>query len=387
MSKYLFIMANEGHRWGGSEPLWSSTAERLVRRGNEVRVSVKDWGEPVPQIEKLRLAGCQIFYRDYSIPPFLTRQIRKIFPRPDYRLTHVRTVGLGVDLVVISQGSNTDGLVWMEASQTAGLKYAVIAQSAVVYWWPDDEYAERLAKSYENANAAYFVSCANLELSRHQFGSLLRNAKVVRNPFNVQYQARPPWPNGPSDQLALASVARLDVISKGHDVLLQVLGLPHWRERAITLSIIGEGPHERGLRRMAEALKLTNVRFAGPTDNIEEVWKKHHALVLASRFEGMPLVLVEAMLCGRPGIVTDVGGNRELVRDGTNGFLAKAATVPFLDEALDRAWESRMRLKEIGCAAASDVRQWVSPDPADDFANELAALAETQAATVARNSQ
>ena len=138
---------------------------------------------------------------------------------------------------------------------------------------------------------------------------------------------------------------------------------------------------------MAEALKLTNVRFAGPTDNIEEVWKKHHALVLASRFEGMPLVLVEAMLCGRPGIVTDVGGNRELVRDGTNGFLAKAATVPFLDEALDRAWESRMRLKEIGCAAASDVRQWVSPDPADDFANELAALAETQAATVARNSQ
>jgi glycosyltransferase involved in cell wall biosynthesis len=101
----------------------------------------------------------------------------------------------------------------------------------------------------------------------------------------------------------------------------------------------------------------------------------------------MPLVLVEAMLCGRPGIVTDVGGNRELVRDGTNGFLAKAATVPFLDEALNRAWESRKRLKEIGCAAAIDVRRWVSPDPAEDFANELAALADTLAATVARNSQ
>jgi glycosyltransferase involved in cell wall biosynthesis len=387
MSKYLFIMANEGHRWGGSEPLWSSAAEKLVRRGNEVRVSVKDWGEPVPQIEKLRSAGCQIFYRDYSIPPFFTRQIRKIFPVPDYRLTHVRTAGLGVDLVVISQGDNQDGLVWMEASQAARLKYAVIAQSAVVYWWPDDESAERLAKSYDNATAAYFVSCANLELSRHQFGSRLPNAKVVRQPFNVRYHAQPPWPNGPSDELALASVARLDIISKGHDLLLQVLGLPHWRERKITLSIIGEGPHERGLRRMAETLKLTNVRFLGQRDNIEEVWRKHHALVLASRFEGMPLVLIEAMLCGRPGIVTDVGGNRELVRDGVNGFLAKAATVPFLDEALNRAWENRVRLKEIGRTAAIDVRHWVSPDPTEDFANELAALANISMSLPARNSQ
>ena len=56
------------------------------------------------------------------------------------------------------------------------------------------------------------------------------------------------------------------------------------------------------------------------------IWAEHHALVLPSRFEGMPLVVVEAMLCGRPCIVTDVGGNAELIRDGINGFLAKAPT-------------------------------------------------------------
>ena len=54
MKKYFFIMAQEGLPWGGSEPLWSSAAEHLVRRGHEVRVSVKDWGRPVPQIEGLR---------------------------------------------------------------------------------------------------------------------------------------------------------------------------------------------------------------------------------------------------------------------------------------------------------------------------------------------
>ncbi len=246
----------------------------------------------------------------------------------------------------------------------------------MVYWWPPDRDAERLAESYEKACASYFVSQANLDLSRHQFGSALSNAKVVRNPFNVRYDAQLPWPADSADGLALACIGRLDVISKAQDVLLQVLGLPHWRERKVRVSLIGEGPHERGLRRMAEQLNLGNVEFMGQRDNIEEIWSGHHALVLPSRFEGMPLVVVEAMLCGRACIATDVGGNRELIRDGINGFLAKAPTVELLDEAMGRAWENRERLMEMGCRAAKDVREWVSPDPGEDFTRELAAVAD-----------
>jgi glycosyltransferase involved in cell wall biosynthesis len=91
----------------------------------------------------------------------------------------------------------------------------------------------------------------------------------------------------------------------------------------------------------------------------------------------MPLVLVEAMLCGRPAIVTDVAGARELVRDGVNGFLAKAPTVELLDEAMNRAWENRHRLKEMGEQAAIDVRKFVSPDPVEDFVRELLALVDS----------
>ena len=185
----------------------------------------------------------------------------------------------------------------------------------------------------------------------------------------------PLGPRVPTEELALACVGRLDVISKGQDVLLQVLGLPHWKERKVRLSVIGTGPNERVLRRMAERLGLTNVEFVGHQNDIEEIWSQHHALVLPSRFEGMPLTVVEAMLCGRPCIVTDVGGNRELVRDGINGFIAKAPTVELLDEAMNRAWENRARLKEMGRVAAKDVRQFVSRDPGEDLARELAAVA------------
>lgn len=383
MKKYLFIMAQEGHRWGGSEPLWSSAAEYLARKGNDVRVSAKDWGAPVPQIEHLRAAGCKIFYRtgEFRIPTFIPRQFEKIFPPAPYRETHVRSIGSDTDLIVISVPDNTSGIHWIEAARATGRKYAIIAQSAVVYWWPEDDRAEKLAALYENASASYFVSQAILDISRLQFGTPLENAKVVRNAFYVNYDASPPWRTDSEVELALAFVGRLDVISKGQDILLQVLALPHWRQRSVRVSLIGEGQNERGLRRIAQQLQLTNVDFPGATNDVEGIWAKHHALVLPSRFEGMPLVVIEAMLCGRACIATDVGGNRELIRNNVNGFLAKAPTVELFDEAMNRAWENRQQLDEIGRIAAKDVRQWISREPGADLARELSALAEGRAAT------
>ena len=140
MRKYLFIMAQEGYPWGGSEALWSSAAEHLVRQGTEVRVSVKDWGERVAQIEHLRSAGCQIFYRDYRLPSFFVRQFRKILPFPPFVESHMAAAGGDVDLVVVCSPDNKTGIEWMDGARAAGRKYAVIAQTAVVYWWPDGRF-------------------------------------------------------------------------------------------------------------------------------------------------------------------------------------------------------------------------------------------------------
>lgn len=377
MKKYLFIAAHGGPTWGGSEPLWASAAEHLVRQGNEVVASIKDRGRPIPQVDHLRSAGCQIFLRDDRIPPFFLRQVHKIFPPTPYPEAHVRSLAKGADLIIISQGDNCDGLEWIEAARATGLPYAIIAQGACEQWWPLDDAAERLAACYENARAAYFVSEANLSLSRRQFVSPLTRARVIRNPFNVRYDARPPWPGGVANALLLACVGRLETYQKGQDILFQVLDRPVWRDRNVSVTLFGKGRTERGLRRWAEAAHLSSVTFGGFSEDIEQIWSRHHALVLPSRYEGMPLVLVEAMLCGRPAIITDVAGARELVRDNVNGFLAKAPTVELFDEAMNRAWENRHRLKEMGEQAARDVRQWVSPDPGADLARELLSLIES----------
>lgn len=377
MRKIVFIATNEWVPWGGSESLWAAAAEKLARGGVEVCVSVKDWGVPVKQIEHLRSLGCRIFLRRWP-PSLTTRLARKIGLLPERTQAHIRKVGVGADLIVVSQGSHTDGLPWMEELRTSGCRYAVIAQAVAEQWWPGDDTVERLADCYEGACAAYFVSDANLALSRRQFVTPLHNALVIRNPFNVRYDARPAWPSDPSSGLSLACIGRLDPKAKGQDLLVEVLDLPHWRDRNVHVSLFGTGVNERALRRWSDSLKLTNITFVGFVDDIEQVWSKHHALVLPSRYEGMPLVLVEAMLCGRPAIVTDVAGARELVRDNVNGFLAKAPTVELLDEAMNRAWENRHRLKEMGEQAAIDVRKFVSPDPVEDFVGELIALADGQ---------
>ncbi len=372
MPGIAFIASNEYVRWGGSEYCWGNAAERLSREGIQVSIGVKRWPEPVKEIEHLRSLGCRIVYRP---SPGLARRILRKFPvGREYRLRYVKTLTKGSELTVVSQGGNLDGLEWMEALQRAGCKYAIIAEGGAVTWWPDDALLERLSSAYKGASAAYFVSEALLDLCHRQFGLPLDRAKVIRNPFNVRYDARPPWPANRHDGLALAFVSRLEISGKGHDVLLQVLSLSHWRGRDLRVTLYGDGPNERSLRRMVEAARLNNIQFGGFTSDIEDLWANHHGLILPSRHEGMPLVLVEAMLCGRPAIITDVGGVRELVRDNINGFLAKAPTVELLDEAMNRAWENRHRLREMGEQAAIDVRKFVGPDPTGDFVRELLAL-------------
>lgn len=371
MKKVIFIASNEYVPWGGSEYLWAGAAGKLARRGVEVCVSVKDWGKPVKQVEQLRVAGCRIFKR--PTPGLARRAIRKLPPWREYTRRHIRRVAAGSDLIVVSQGSLSDGFPWLQASHSLAFPYCLICEGVAEVSWPGDDLAESLAHLYQNADGAFFVSQANVHLAEQQLATPLRHARIVRNPFNVRYDARPAWPHN-GTELSLAFVSRLEIAGKGHDVLLQVLSLPHWRERDIHVYLYGDGPNERSLRRMIEQARLTSVHLGGFSESVEQIWSTHHALILPSRHEGMPLVLVETMLCGRPAIVTDVGGARELVRDNVNGFLAKAPTVEFLDEAMNRAWENRHRLKEIGEQAAIDVRKFVGPDPVEDFVRELLVL-------------
>ena len=110
--------------------------------------------------------------------------------------------------------------------------------------------------------------------------------------------------------------------------------VPAWVNRPWHLSFYGEGPMRDTLERLTNRLGLSNrVTFAGHR-TVEEIWSANQVLVMPSRCEGLSLAMVEAMLCGRPILATDVGGNSEIILDGVTGLLAGAPSVPTLAQGL-----------------------------------------------------
>lgn len=369
MSNIAFISMMEGCPWGGSEELWSRTALLLRRQGHEVTVNVKWWPETSWQVKKLQEAGCHVEQRHTDRRGIAQRAARKVIHRIGMPSRNWLDKSK-LDFVVISQGDSYSGIDWAEQCHRRQIPYALVVQAGAEHWWPDDANAARAAKYYEAAAVSYFVSSGNLQLVRTQIATPLAGARVVRNPFNVSYDASETWPEE-DGELRLACVGRLDPFAKGQDILFEVLKGDKWKQRRLKLSLYGDGQNSSTLRKLKDRYGLDNVQFSGFTSNVEDIWKHHHALILPSRYEGLPLALVEAMLCGRASIVTAVAGNAELLEDGVTGFIAAAPTRFHLDDAMERAWAQRGRLRQMGQLAGERVRQQVMRDPITAFGEEL----------------
>jgi glycosyltransferase involved in cell wall biosynthesis len=377
VKNFAFVSTIETTRWGGSEELWQRVAVWLASEGMNVRVNVKGWRPDPAPIQQLLACGVDLTRRR-TRPPWAER-FRRFLPDEPYRWLDQDSC----DIVVISQGANFEGQFWASACRKRGIPYALIAQAAGELWWLDDPAADHVREAYEGAAASFFVSRANLELTQRQIGTAIPRAQVVRNPFNVSYDATPAWP-AESGALRLACVARIAAKFKGQDLIIEALATPKWRDRPLHVTFYGAGPNERSLRHQAMLRDLSCVTFAGYVKDVEQIWAHNHALLLTSRVEGLPLAVVEAMLCGRACIVTDVAGNAELLEDNFSGFVAAAPTVPAVDEALERAWQRRHELPEIGARASEAVRRHVPRDPAEVFARILMGQIESTSGLTVR---
>lgn len=373
MTRIAFYSTMAGMPWGGSEELWSRAAGALLEQGHYVSINFKKRKVLIPPLERLRQLGADLYWRRGLR---VGRTLRKLLMRihigqnPSIMwLKHARP-----DLLVVSIGYHMDDLSITQTCRSLGVPYALLLQAASPHQFIEAHSFDRFREAWAGAAKCFFVSSQNREVIETNLALDLSDAQIVDNPFQVSLDARPAWP-ADEKLWKLACVARVHFLSKAQDVLLRVLRQPKWRARPIQVSLFGADGGS--LRQLQELITLHSqhkqVVVRGFTPNIEDVWREHHALVLPSRFEGNALAMIEAMLCGRVPIVTNVGRVSELVDDDVCGFVAGAATVELLDDALERAWQRRHEWQAMGQLAAATIRRRHSLRPAEDFAEQILA--------------
>lgn len=111
---------------------------------------------------------------------------------------------------------------------------------------------------------------------------------------------------------------------KNLDLLLYAAYLLNKERFQFKVRIAGEGEEEKRLKELANSLKIERiVDFLGrrESDEILNLYQTSDIFVLPSRYEGVPLVLLEAQACGLPAVVTSFDGADEIIKDGENGFV------------------------------------------------------------------
>lgn len=154
--------------------------------------------------------------------------------------------------------------------------------------------------------------------------------------------------------IAVVYAGRL-VREKRIDVLIDAFARLHQERPAAQLLIAGDGPDEGRLRRQVERRQLGNVRFLGLLQKreVQRLLAGADTLVLPSRFEGFPMIVLEALAYGVPVVASDVGGIREILTDGLERFIWHTNDPEELKRKILDAAGQRAGLRDLCMATAS----------------------------------
>jgi len=192
-------------------------------------------------------------------------------------------------------------------------------------------------------NALYKALYNNFDMivcqSNYMMSDLERNYRVERkkltvinNPVNTS-EISCEREVAKSDNVRLISIGRL-APEKGYDRLLDAFSRLNRRE--FTLTILGVGPLKEELQTLITRYRLDDmVTLLGYRDNPSDFLQKSDCLVLTSRYEGFPNVVLEANACGVPVVAFNCpGGTSEIIIDGFNGWLIEDGNIEALTNAI-----------------------------------------------------
>lgn len=257
-----------------------------------------------------------------------------------------------IDVVHVHSGCWHKGAL---AARIAGVKNVIYTEHGRIF--PDSRKVMFLDRLYSPLTR-HVVAVSN-DLARYmtrEVGIAAEKISVITNGID---DGRFPSAEGndTGGPVRIGIIARLAPV-KNIAMLLRAMAEVRRGKQEAVLAVIGDGPEREALEMLSAELGLGDgVEFHGFRRDIPEVLRNIDIFALSSRSEGTSITLLETMAAGKPVVVTNVGGNTEIVRDGVNGFLVPSGDSAAMAKALLALVENPRLRQGMGAANVARVAE------------------------------
>ncbi len=220
------------------------------------------------------------------------------------------------------------------------LSHRVVAVSESVRQWCIR--ADRL-------NSRRVVTVYNGVEADRCFNDCVQSRRYVRESLGIR-----------EDQVVISAIGNVRHV-KGYDLLVEAASLLLPQHPEVVFLVAG-AEHEVGRQsELNQQMRMRNtgggVRFIGAMQDAKPLLNASDIFVLPSRSEGFSNALIEAMACGLPSVVTNVGGNAEAVLDSVSGIIVQSENAQAIASALERLVTSAELRKSMGKEGRRIVQQ------------------------------
>ena len=172
--------------------------------------------------------------------------------------------------------------------------------------------------------------------------------------------------NIPSDHLIVGSLGRL-VEQKGYVYLIESIRQIMSDFPKVTVLVAGEGPLKSELLGLISKYQLNNnIKLIGFRSDRARLLQLFDIFVLSSLDEGTPMALLEAMATGLPCLVTDVGGNRNVIENGVDGILIPPGETNLLTNMLLKLLNNKSLRDRLSAGASKKIEAEYSSETMRD---------------------
>lgn len=205
-----------------------------------------------------------------------------------------------------------------------------------------------VAKNFKlrDSNGLFYVPGVGVDINFYNF---IDNDEIIN--FREYLKLK-------TDDFLITTIAELNKNKNQLQVIKAIRQINKMGYKNIKYLIVGEGPYYKKLKNKIEKYNLTeNIILYGYSKEVPKIINSSDVIILTSKREGLPKCIMEAMAAGKPVIVTNVRGSRDLIINNENGYIISVNNINQTSKAILEMYNSKT-IKQFGENSKSLIKKY-----------------------------